>query len=118
MTKIDYRQYIEDHTLRCEASYRGGGIEINCNDLFPYIEEKTGDFAGLTAYQNYLGGGMLGSVQSSNNFQDALHKKDLKKFEELREALKRYFHSLTNHEGDEWEETTYEQDQLRPESAY
>jgi hypothetical protein len=36
----------------------------------------------------------------------------------LREALKRYFHNLTNHEGDEREEETYEQNQLKPASAF
>jgi hypothetical protein len=32
----------------------------------------------MTAYQNYLGGGMLGAIQSSNNFETALRKKDRK----------------------------------------
>jgi hypothetical protein len=99
--------------LRFEAGYRGGGIEIDCSELFPYIEE-----AGMTAYQNYLGGGILEKICSSNNFESALKKKDRKKFEALWEALKRYFHNLTNHEGDEWEEETYEQNQLKPVSAY
>ena len=113
MAKINYKEYIEAHTIRCEASYRGGGIEIDRSELFPYIEE-----AGMTAYQNYLGGGMLGSIQSSNNFEAELHKKDLKKFETLREELKRYFNNLTNHEDDEWESETYEKNQLKPASAY
>ena len=113
MSKIDYTKYIEDNTKRCEASGRGGGIEIDAGGLFPYIEE-----AGITAYQNYLGGGMLGSIQSSDNFSSKLHKRDAAKFEALREALKRYFHNLTNHEDDEWEAASFEQNQNRPESAY
>ena len=110
---MDYNEYIKSHTLSCEASYRGGGIEIDCTDLFPYIED-----AGMTAYQNYLGGGILAAIQSDNNFEGLLKKKDRRKFEQLREALKRYFHNLTNHEGDEWEEETYEQNQRKPVSAY
>jgi hypothetical protein len=106
-------EYIKSHTLRCEAGFRGGGIEIDCTELFPYIEE-----AGMTTYQNYLGGGILGAIQSSNNFEHELKKSDRKKFEALRDALKRYFHNLTNHEGDEWEEKTYEQNQRKPVSAY
>jgi hypothetical protein len=110
---MNFNEYIKNHILRCEAGYRGGGIEIDCSELFPYIEE-----AGMTAYQNYLGGGMLGAIQSSNNFETALRKKDRKTFEALREALQRYFHHLTNHEGDEGEEATFEENQLRPKSAY
>jgi hypothetical protein len=110
---MNFNEYIENHILRCEAGYRGGGIEIDCSALFPYIEE-----ADMTAYQNYLGGGMLGAIQSSNNFESELRKKDRKTFEALREALKRYFHNLTNHEDDEYESATYEQNQLRPKSAY
>ncbi len=109
---MDYNEYIENHILRCEASYRGGGIEIDCTELFPYIEE-----ARMTAYQNYLGGGILGAIQSDNNFEGVLKKKDRQKFEGLREALKRYFHNLTNHE-DEWESETYEQNQRKPKAAY
>ena len=110
---MNYNEYIKNHTLRCEASFRGRGIEIDCTELFPYIED-----AGMTAYQNYLGGGVLAAIQSDNNFEGVLKKKDRRKFEQLQEALKRYFHNLTNHEGDEWEEETYEQNQLKPESAY
>jgi hemerythrin superfamily protein len=110
---MNYNEYIKNHTLRCEVSFRGGGIEIDCTELFPYIED-----VGMTAYQNYLGGGILAAIQSDNNFEGILKKKDRRKFEQLREALKRYFHNLTNHEGDEWEEETYEQNQRKPESAF
>lgn len=116
---MDYNAYIEENTLRCEASCRGGGIEIDCSELFPKLAEKYNEQLLMSAYQNYLGGGLLGSVQSSVNFdRSELSKKDQKKFDEVQEALKKYFHSLTNHVGNEWEETTFEEDQLRPESAY
>jgi hypothetical protein len=111
----DYNQYIDAHTTRCEASYRGGGIEIDCGFMFPYI-----DNAFMSAYQNYLGGGVLGAIQNSISFDTTLlTNKDKKVCNELQEALKRYFHNLTNHEGDEWEEESYEQNQLtKPVSAY
>lgn len=113
MSEINYREYIEANTIRCEASYRGGGIEIDCTGLFPYLEE-----ARMTAYQNYLGGGMLGSIQSSNDFEADLKSGDSETFEALQDTLKRYFHDLTNHEDDEWESASYEDNQNRPESAY
>lgn len=111
MKKTDYREYIENHTLRCEASYRGGGIEIDCSVLFDIPDAK------MAAYQNYLGGGMLGSIQTNANFTPE-NKKQEKIYLALAEALKKYFHELTNHEGDEWESASYEENQNRPVSAY
>jgi len=110
---MNYNESIQNHIVRLDVGYRGGGIEIDCGALFPYIED-----ARMSAYQNYLGGGMLGAIQSANNFESELKTKDHKKFGALREALQRYFHNLTNHEGDEWEEATYEENQRRPKSAY
>jgi len=106
--------YIEQNTLRCEAGYRGGGIEVGLDRL---LGNKKG--YKITAYQNYLGGGMLGSICNSANFafEDLTEKQQLKVIK-LRQDLNKYFHALTNHEGDEWEETTFEQCQNRPESAY
>lgn len=49
---------IADNITREEYSYRGGGCEL---DLTEYGYE--GEF--LSAYQNYLGGGLLGSVSNS-----------------------------------------------------
>lgn len=119
MTKIDYIEYIEQNTLRCEASYRGGGIEINLADLLNKGKtEKYNDYC-MTAYQNYLGGGMLGSIGNSYNFDlEKLSKAKRAKIDKMTDALNRYYHNLTNHDGDEWEETTFEQNQLRPVSAY
>ncbi len=114
MQKIDYRQFIEDHTIDVDASGRGGGIKVDVSELFPYIEN-----AVVGAWQNYLGGGLLGAVVGGAQFKpEDLHKRDLKKFYTLKEEIKKYFHGLTNHEGDEWEETTYIEDQRRPVSAY
>jgi hypothetical protein len=113
---MDYKEYIDNNTLRLDYSRRGGGIEINCQSLFPYLED-----ARMTAYQNYLGGGMLGAVCSDNNFFNELRPKDLKKFYPLELALKQYFHFLTNEEAndwDEWSSTDYEDNQKKPVSAY
>ena len=105
------------HTLRAEYGYRGGGIEI---DLTPFGFE--GD--KMTAYQNYLGGGMLGKICSDNTFIHRVNKvshgfkENFQVLQNIEEELKRYFHSLTNHDDDEWESETYEQNQEKPASAY
>ena len=110
---MDQNKYIEDNTIRCEASYRGGGIEIGLDDLLNTEGYK------MTAYQNYLGGGLLGRIAHSYNFEpEKLSKAKQAKVEKITEALKKYFHNLTNHEGDEWEEETYEHNQDKPLSAY
>jgi len=94
--------------LRQEVSTRGGGIEI---DLTPegYEGEK------MTAYQNYLGGGMLGSIQNCCTIDDWKSDSELRT---LADKLSRHFHELTRHDWDEWEDATFEQNQNRPSSAY
>lgn len=103
----------EDVALRTEVSSRGGGIEIAL-DKFGEPGEK------MAAYQNYLGGGMLGRVMVNDTIR-AKHKivelSLSQKLDEIGEALKKYYHSLTNPDG-EWEGTTYEQNQSLPGSAY
>jgi hypothetical protein len=111
----DIKGYIENNTLRIEASRRGGGIEIDVSDIF---EEG----CKMTAYQNYLGGGLLGSIGSDYNFKNIELTAD--KDEELKymqEVLKRYFHYITNEEAgeyDEWNSSSFESVQKRSESAY
>lgn len=110
---MNYHDYIEANTLRCEASGRGGGIEIGLDDLLGTEGSK------MTAYQNYLGGGLLGRIQNSYNFDiDPLTEEQKTKVREVSDALNRYFHALTNHEDDEWESASYEENQRRPASAY
>ena len=46
---------IANAVVRQEVSPRGGGVEIRLDD-WGYPHHK------MTAYQNYLGGGMLGKV--------------------------------------------------------
>ena len=108
---MNYKNYIDKHTLRLEASGRGGGIEIDVSELFDIEDAK------ISAYQNYLGGGLLGSICSNANFEPETHEQE-GKLVELEDALKRYFHDLTNHEEDEWESASYEENQTRPLSAY
>jgi|SRR3990167_5844359 len=111
----NWTEFIEKNTIRCEAGYRGGGIEIGLSDLFPTIDDPR-----ITAYQNYLGGDLLGRICNSASFEPSnLSKKNQKIFSRVCEELKKYFHNLTNHEGDEWEEESYQENQLRkPVSAY
>ena len=104
----DTKNKIESTTLRVQASYRGGGIEIDLTD-WGYPGEK------MTAYQNYLGGGMLGRINNDSTIRDWRSDNDLS---DIADKLARYFHSLTNHEDDEWESATFEQNQNRPTSAY
>lgn len=103
MKKIDFEQI----TLRQEISSRGGGIEISLDTL---------GFKGarMTAYQNYLGGGMLGSVANDCTISDWEEHDKLKR---IADQLRKYFHNLTNPDT-EWEDMSYEQNQNMPVSAY
>lgn len=113
---MDYQEYIDNHILRCEASYRGGGIEIDLSDLLGH--QSDGETRLMSAYQNYLGGGMLGRIGNSYNFDTVvLTMNKQKKLYRITQALNRYYHSLTNH-NDEWESETYEHNQFKPLSAY
>jgi hypothetical protein len=108
---MNLTKYIEANTIRLEASSRGGGIEIDASGYTGVSGHK------MTAYQNYLGGGMLGSIQSDTNLKVTADKAGRKTLE-LAEALKQYFHNITNHEDDDWENASFEENQNRPVSAY
>ena len=54
---------IEEAVIREQYGHRGGGIEIDLTG-FGYDGEK------MTAYQNYLGGGMLGGVANDCTIDD------------------------------------------------
>lgn len=105
---------IETKVLRLEVSYRGGGIEI---DLTPFGF----GYERMAAYQNHLGGGMLGTVQVNDTIHargEVVDDDSEKLLSELGEELKKYFHNLTNEGQDEWSESSYEQNQERPASDY
>ena len=100
----------EEITLRMEISSRGGGIEIALDDLgWPDVK--------MTAYQNYLGGGMLGRVCNACTISDW---QDTQELVEIAEQLAEYFHNLTNPDPDmqPWESSSFEDNQKRPGSAY
>lgn len=103
----------EEITLRKEITSRGGGIEISL-DTLGHEGEK------MSAYQNYLGGGMLGRVCANDTIR-AKHKivelSLAEELDEIAEQLKQYYFNLTNPEG-EWEGVSYEQNQSMPVSAY
>jgi len=96
--KIDMKYTI----IRQELSHRGGGIEIAL-DNFGFEDEK------MTAYQNYLGGGMLGRILNDCTINGWSQNE---KLVEIAEDLSQYFHSLIQPE-DDWNET-----QRMPLSAY
>ena len=103
----------EEITLRLEISTRGGGIEIDLTRK-GFINQK------MSAYQNYLGGGMLGKVCVNNTIQ-AFNRpctdKQKAKLDKIGEELKRYYFNLTNPDT-EWEEQTYELNQNMAVSSY
>jgi hypothetical protein len=110
----------EEVTLRSEISSRGGGIEIDLT-RFGFKGEK------MTAYQNYLGGGLLGRVMADSTAYRTTtplglpikprSEKQMAKLKRIEERLKQYFHSLTNPDT-EWEGQSYEKNQRMPGSAY
>ena len=69
----------------------------------------------MTAYQNYLGGGMLGRVANDCNIENWKENDELV---EIAHELRQYFHSLTNPDDSDWESVSFEQNQNLPISAY
>lgn len=103
---IDFQEI----TLRIEASRRGGGVEIDLTTL-GYEDEK------MTAYQNYLGGGMLGRIGNSCTIRDW---KNDPKLVDIADQLARYLHSITNEQAadyDEWNGADFDDLQNRNSSS-
>ncbi len=70
---------IQENITREEISYRGGGIELELTE-YGYEDEY------LSAYQNYLGGGMRGAVANSCTIEDwEMDSKLVRLADELRE---------------------------------
>jgi hypothetical protein len=100
-------------TLREKITERGGGIEIDLT-RFGFKGEK------MSAYQNYLGGGLLGKIEANNTIQaykKSCTEKQAAKLDKIAERLKKYLHSQTNPQT-EWEEQSYIQNQRMPVSAF
>jgi len=96
--KIDYIEFIENNTIDCDISYRGGTLKVNVSELFPEVEN-----AVMGAYQNYLGGGIAGSIVGAAQFEPSeLSKKDQVTFYELKEVIKKYFYDLNQGGGDDY----------------
>lgn len=106
MKKINF----EKITLRKEVSSRGGGIEVSLDTL---------GFKGvkMTAYQNYLGGGMLGKVANDCNLPTKEWQAN-NKLVEIAKQLSEYYFNLTNPEEGEFEHVSFEQNQNMSVSAY
>ena len=105
---------IEKAVLRKEVSSRGGGVEISLTSL-GFKGEK------MSAYQNYLGGGLLGKVCSNDTIRRQsliTDEETAQKLDAIAVELRRYYHNLTNPEDQEWESQTFEQNQLMPVSGY
>lgn len=125
MTKKELRQYIVEHTINADISYRGGSLKVDATGLF---ESYTGaDAPIIGAYQNYLGGGIAGSIQAGAMFDPSeLNAKDRALFDRALEACKLYFYDLNNGGGDDYmqENVTgraaggYKALQRMPRSAY
>ena len=108
------RNKIKKAVIREELSHRGGGIEI---DLGMFTNAWHGE--KMSAYQNYLGGGMLGAIQNDCTIDNWEFTQTIKfKLSEVAEELKMYMHDLTNHSDDEWESESYEANQNKAVSAY
>jgi len=108
---------LEDNTTECDISYRGGTLKIDVSDIFPNVDEPI-----MGAYQNYLGGGMAGSIVGAAMFDPSeLSKPEQKAFEVLKDRIKRYFYDLNNGGGDEYmqeEVNSFQVNQSLPVSGY
>lgn len=101
--------------IRQKLSSRGGGIEISL-DTFGFPNEK------MAAYQNYLGGGMLGQIQFNDTLRrqtkrNQVSNEDNEKLDKIANQLKRYLHNVTNPDH-EWEARTFEENQIMPVASY
>lgn len=89
---------ISEYVIREQISYRGGGVEIDLTE-FGYEDEL------MSAYQNYLGGGMLGSVSNSCTLPNWQSDKGLL---EVARQLREYFYGRMYESGfiDEYNQET------------
>lgn len=112
---------IEANITSCDMSHRGGTIKVDVSELFG--DSIGGCPAIMGAYQNYLGGGMRGSIVGAAMFDPAdLSKDNQEIFFTLKERIKKYAHAITNDEeldmNDEWNTMEYEKQQSLPVSAF
>ena len=98
---------MEFKVLRQQVSTRGGGVEI---DLTPFGYK----YMKMTAYQNYLGGGILGSIANDCTLKDLEYDP---KLIDIAKHLSMYFHGLTNPD-DKYDGMSFENRQSLPTSAF
>ena len=106
-TKFNYKG-TELEILRQRVETRGGGVEIDLTNL-GFDGEK------MSAYQNYLGGGMLGKVENDCTYRNFRNDKLLS---DVALHLSMYFHTLTNPPIDDWGNRDFYDNQNLPVSAY
>jgi len=108
------REKIEGAVIRQQLGERGGGMEIDLGVFTPSWEGEK-----MSAYQNYLGGGILGSIQNDCTIDNWKFTQIIGlTLLEIGEELKKYMHELTNHSEDEWECQSFEANQRMSASAY
>lgn len=104
------RELVRENIIREKISNRGGGVEVDLG----FVSE---DFEGekMSAYQNYLGGGMLGSIANDSTISNWKSNIELVK---VAKHLSKYLYKATNGTADEWSEGSFEEVQKRSLSAY
>jgi len=99
LTKHDIFKIIEDNMIHCDISYRGGSFKIDVSEYFDTGEEE----AIMGAYQNYLGGGIAGSVRVGRGFdKDALPEEQQELYEKFARACIEWFYLQNNGGGDDY----------------
>jgi len=81
---------LSELVLREQVSSRGGGVEIDLA-RFGFKGQK------MSAYQNYLGGGMLGKIGANNTinaYDLPCTEKQQVKLDKIALRLKKYFFTL------------------------
>lgn len=113
-----FLEFVRENVIDADISYRGGRLQVDATELFPSLGRR----AIVGAYQNYLGGGMAGSIVGGAMFDPSdLSAKEQKIFHRVLDACKRHFHEINNGGGDEYMQENYgdyEQNQRLPVSAY
>jgi len=102
---------LSELVLRQELSSRGGGVEIDLS-RFGFKGQK------MSAYQNYLGGGMLGKIATNNTinaFDLPCTEKQQAKLDKIALRLKKYFFTL---QYEEFDQEQFDSNQKRAVSAY
>jgi len=102
---------ITEVTLREAISSRGGGIEIDLT-RFGFKGEK------MSAYQNYLGGGMLGKIAVNNTinaFDKPCTEKQQTKLDKIGLRLKKHFFVV---QYGEFDQEQFDSNQKRSVRAY